>query len=228
MFQNILRKLEPRLIRLYHRVSEPSPPNLRGDRDIEWSFIAANIGLGPGKALDLGPGPSSYLGLIAAQAGYKVTSLDLSPVSWFYCHLNLQFRQGDILKIDFSEQSFNLIINCSFVEHVGLSGRYGVKEKRLDGDIEAMAKLKELLKSEGRMLLTIPVGQDAIFSPLHRIYGKERLPKLLENFIVEKEEYWIKNNLNQWILTDRLAALEKITNKTFYGLGCFILRPKAR
>ena len=198
---------------------------LSGDRDIEWSFVAANIGSGPGRALDFGCG-ESYLGLIAAQAGYEVISLDLGRVVRPYFHPKLQFRQRDILNIDFPEESFALIINCSSIEHVGLAGRYGVKENRSDGDIEIMAKMRLILKPEGRMLLTIPVGKDAIFPPLHRVYGKERLSKLLENFVIEKEEYWVKNNQNKWIQVEESIALSKDSNQNLYGLGCFVLRPK--
>lgn len=226
MLWRFLQKIEPTLIKVYHRISEPPSPNLKGDRDIEWSFVASNIGWGPGKVLDFGCGSSSYLGLIAAQAGYQVISLDLELVDWDYRHPNLRFRRGDILNINFPEKSFDLIINCSSIEHIGLAGRYGVKNNQPNGDIEAMAKMKKLLKTEGEMLLTIPIGQDAVFPPFHRVYGKKRLQKLLNGFIVEKKEYWIKNKDNQWITVDEEIALNREPKKTYYGLGCFVLRPK--
>jgi hypothetical protein len=55
-----------------------------------------------------------------------------------------------------------------------------------------MAKMRQLLKHGGKMLLTIPVGQDALYPSSHRVYGRERLPRLLDGYIVEKKEYWIK------------------------------------
>jgi len=207
---------------------ESGSVNLNGDRDVEWSFVAANIDISSaaGRALDFGCGSSSYLGLIAARAGYEVVSIDLEPVNWFYFHPYLKFYQGDILNFNFPEKSFELIINCSSIEHVGLAGRYGVKKEDPNGDIKTMRKMRKILEPQGRMLLTIPVGQDAIFPPFHRIYGKNRLPKLLENFIIEKEEYWVKNDQNKWVLTDRLTALDTIPKENFYGLGCFVLKPK--
>lgn len=223
--QNILRKVEPFLIRLYYRLRYPSPPNLRGDRDIEWSWIVANLPEGSGKALDFGC-DISYLALIAARCGFETTAIDLTPVHWFYIHPNLDFIQKDILDLGFTPETFDLIINCSSIEHLGLVGRYKVKESRPDGDIEAMAEMEKLLKPEGRMLLTIPVGQDAVFPPLHRVYGKKRLPKLLNGYIIEKEEYWIKNDRNQWILTEKSKALNLKPNRNFYGLGCFVLQGK--
>lgn len=210
---------------MYYRLRYPSPPNLRGDRDIEYSWIVANLPKGSGRALDFGCG-TSHLALIAARSGFKTTAIDLTPVHWFYIHHNLDFIQKDIFESGFAPETFDLIINCSSIEHVGIVGRYNVKESRPDGDVEAMAEMKKLLKPEGRMLLTIPIGRDAVFPCLHRVYGKRRLPKLLDGYIIEKEEYWTKNDRNQWLLTEKSKALELEPNRNFYGLGCFVLQAK--
>lgn len=206
------------------------PVNLSGDRDIEWSWVTAQMPLGPGEALDFGPG-GSYLGLISAQRGFNVTAVDIEPVQWPYIHPQLHFVQGDILKLPLPKEHFDLVINCSTVEHVGLVGRYGVTEDRPDGDLEAMAHLRELMKPGGVMLLTIPVGQDAIFVPLCRVYGKQRLPRLLEGYVVEKEEFWVKNQENCWVKCDKETALSFKASagswdplQNVYALGCFVLR----
>ena len=207
-----------------------SMPNLSGDRDIEWSWVSAHIPYGPGEALDFGPG-ASFLGLIAAQRGFEVTAIDLEPVHWYYVHKKLHFVQGDILKVDLPAKHFDLIINCSTVEHVGLTGRYGKTENKPDGDLEAMALLRELMKPGGTMLLTIPAGQDAVYSPLHRVYGEERLPRLLEGYRIEKEAFWVKDKKNRWQLTERGTALNFKSKaeswnplKNVYALACFVLK----
>jgi hypothetical protein len=41
------------------------------------------------------------------------------------------------------------------------------------------------------MLLTIPAGEDAVFAPLTRIYGSQRLPQLLKGYTVEKDIFWV-------------------------------------
>jgi len=55
----------------------------------------------------------------------------------------------DILKVDLPAKHFDLVINWSTVEHVGLAGRYGVTKSRPDGDLEAMARLRDLMKPGG-------------------------------------------------------------------------------
>lgn len=204
--------------------------NLLGDRDIEWSWITSQMPSGPGEALDFGNG-SSHLGLIAAHRGFVVTAVDLEPVQWHYVHHSLRFIKGDILKLPLPEGHFDLIINCSTVEHVGLAGRYSVTESRPDGDLEAMARLIKLMKPDGVMLLTIPVGQDAVFAPLCRVYGAQRLPQLLREFRIEKEVFWTKNTQNQWVNCKRDEALSFKASvgswdplENVYAIGCFVLR----
>jgi SAM-dependent methyltransferase len=204
--------------------------NLLGDRDIEWSWVASKIPFGPGVALDFGSG-ASHLALLAAQRGFTVTALDLEAIQCPYIHPSLHFVKGDILKLGLPAGQFDLVINCSTVEHVGLAGRYGVVEGRPDGDLEAMARLRDSMKFGAIMLLTIPVGHDAVFAPLCRVYGKERLPRLLGGFLVEKEEFWVKDEKNRWVPCDREAALNFQASanswhplKNVYALGCYVLR----
>lgn len=206
-----------------------SIPNLAGDRDIEWSWVSSQIPSGEGEALDFGPG-GSFLGLIAAQRGFKVTAVDLVPIQWDYVHPRLQFICGDILKLSLPTKHFDLVINCSTIEHVGLAGRYGVTQNNPDGDLEAIAHLREIMKPGGTMLLTIPVGRDAVFAPFHRVYGAQRLPRLLKGYTVEKEAFWVKDSQNRWMLTDRETALDFKASagswnplRNYYALGCFVL-----
>jgi SAM-dependent methyltransferase len=196
--------------------------DLSGDRDIEWSWVASKIGFGRGEALDFGPG-GSFLGLIAAQSGYNVTAIDIQNINWKYKHPKLFFLQGDIAKVTLKSNFYDLIINCSSIEHVGLVGRYGISEYVENADIVIMKKLRGSLKTGGEMLLTIPIGIDTTFYPLHRVYGKERLPKLIEDFRIIKSEFWIKNSSNCWIIADRDEALNSIPGKNYYAIGCFLL-----
>jgi SAM-dependent methyltransferase len=224
--QRVLGKVK-RWMRGLHR---PRLPNLLGDRNIEWSWVTSQMPSGPGEALDFGSG-GSHLALVAAQRGFTTTAVDLQPLRWPYVYPGLALIQGDILKLPLPQDHFDLIINCSTIEHVGLAGRYGVMEGRTDGDLEAMACLHNLLKSGGTMLLTLPVGQDAVFAPLCRIYGVERLPRLLDGYIVEKETFWVKDQENRWRPCDRETALDFEASagswdplQNVHALGCFVLR----
>ena len=205
--------------------------NLAGDRDIEWSWIYSELPAGPGEVLEFGPGGSS-LGLVAAQRGFRVTAVDLNQAQYHYVHPNLNFVFGDLLELSLPQSHFDLAINCSTVEHVGLAGRYGVTKLRNDGDLEAMSLLRQLLKPSGSMLLTIPVGRDEVFAPICRVYGEKRLPLLLKEYSVKKEAYWAKDDSNRWVMSDQRTALSRKADagswdamQNIYAIGCFVLQP---
>jgi len=77
-------------------------------------------------------------------------------------------------------EKYDIVISISSVEHSGL-GRYG-DPINPDGDIEAMGDLYHNLKPGGLCFLAVPIGRDQIIWNAHRVYGKNRLPKLIEKF----------------------------------------------
>lgn len=203
--------------------------DLSGSRDIEWSYIASRLPMGPGYALDFGCGFGNMC-IHAIQKNYKVMALDLDPGPFPWTHPNVQIVRGDLLKLDLPVEAFDFILNCSTVEHVGLAGRYGIAVEETDGDLAAMQRLRKILKTTGKMLITIPCGRDAAIVPWHRVYGQERLPKLLRGYDVEEEVYWIKGDDNVWYPADRGTALSYVPRShpksaflSCYALGCFVL-----
>jgi SAM-dependent methyltransferase len=204
------------------RLEEARGPSLQGDRAVEWSFCVARLASGPGSTLDFGA-DIGFLSLAAAQRGHDVIALDRLPPALEFTHERVTALQGDILDRPLADRRFDQIVNCSSVEHVGLAGRYGSVDHP-DGDIEAMAILRELLVPAGRMLLTMPVGRDLVCPPLHRIYGPDRLPRLLEGYEAEEQQFWAKDTV--WSRTERDRALATEGSRSFYSLGLFVLRPQ--
>src|SRR5262249_15509701 len=179
-----------------------------------------------GRGLDLGPA-TSFTPLIAAFNATEVVGLDLSAVSVPFSLPNLSYKRGDILAGDLPEGTFDTIVNCSTTEHIGLSGRYGSSEAP-DGDLRAMRMLRDRMAGpEARMIFTIPVGRDAVARPYHRIYGRDRLPRVLERFRIVTEAYFAKlGSLNIWQPVSREAALDVEGSESFYALGLFVLAPQ--
>ncbi|MEM4296999.1 MAG: DUF268 domain-containing protein [Nitrososphaerota archaeon] len=207
-------------------------PNILGDRDIEYSFAIEHIPKGQGYALDFGSG-SSMMPLILARMGYETVALDRMEQQFMYRHPRVSFIQGDILEDQFDWTAhFELISNISTIEHVGLAGRYGVEHADPDGDLKAMKILHKWLKPGGIMILTVPVGTDAVFPPMARVYGKERLPALIEGFQLVYEEFWAKlDEKNQWEQVSKETALSMEADiyspkpeGNYYAIGCFLLK----
>jgi SAM-dependent methyltransferase len=196
-------------------------PSLAGDRDLEWTFCQARLADGPGRTLDFGA-DTGVLSLAAAHRGHDVVALDRLDVQGPVEHPRVRRVVADILDRPLAGERFDQVVNCSSVEHVGLAGRYDSTDAP-DGDLEAMAVLADLLEPGGRHILTVPVGQDLVCAPQHRIYGERRLPRLLERYEVVEEQFWHKAG-TAWRPTERAVALATGGSSSFYSLGLFVLR----
>jgi SAM-dependent methyltransferase len=197
---------------------------LHGDRELEWAWCLGQLPEVPGRVLDFGAG-NGILAAGAAFRGHDVVAVDLEPCAFHFELDGIEFRQGDFNEMEFQPQSFDHIINCSTTEHVGLPDRYSGSSAEPDADIRAMERLAPLLKPGACMGFTIPVGRDAVFSPLHRVYGSERLPRLLAPFEISTERYWTKPHGPLWHEVDRATALAEHGSQSYYALGLFTLRP---
>jgi SAM-dependent methyltransferase len=209
--------------------ASPGVPDLTGDRDLEWSFAASRIERYAGKSssvLDFGCG-EGLLSLTAAGVGARVLAIDLLPRRFPVACPNIEFRRMDVMDLDERDERFDLVLNCSTIEHVGLAGRYDVRKDDPDGDLAAMEKLRRLLERDGRMLLTLPVGQDAVVRRLHRIYGAERLPKVLRGYDVEEAVFFRKTAGNVWTACSREEAMGEPGGERYYALGLMVLSPAA-
>ena len=196
---------------------------LSGDRTIEWGWTLSRLRRDPGRVLDFGAG-TGFLALAAALGGHDVVAVDLEPCAFDFEGTSISYRQGDFNEMEFEAGSFDQVLNCSTIEHVGLEGRYG-SPAEADGDLRAMAKLARLLSPEGDMVMTLPVGLDGIFAPHHRVYGTERLPRLLERFTVREERWWVKLD-SRWRPVDKETALSTQGSSSYYALGLLVLSPR--
>lgn len=203
--------------------SEPGALDLAGDRDVEWAWVAANLPADPGHVLDFGPS-TSFIGLVAAMKGGKVLGIDLTPRPLTFRVDNLSCVAGDLARFDFGDRRFDTILNCSTVEHVGLGARYGGVEDA-DGDLKTMAIMRRLLRDSGSvMLMTIPVGRDGVHAPYHRVYGADRLPRLINGYKVRRDAYFAKRaGDNRWQQVPKAEALSVQGSERFYGLGLYVL-----
>ena len=79
-----------------------------------------------------------------------------------------------------AKREYDYGLTISALEHDGL-GRYGDPIDP-NGDLKTMRSYKSYLKKGGLMFLSVPVGQDAVCWNSHRIYGRYRLPMLLDGW----------------------------------------------
>ena len=202
---------------------EPRPPaggfDLRGEKLLDWGFICGGLPMGPKRALEIGCGQSPIVPAMLA-LGYDVTAIDLCPAAPLVT--GFEFIAGDFLELDL-RPGFDVIVACSVVEHMGLAGRYGSREDA-DADLKAMRKIAGLLAAGGQLFLTVPVGLDALCKPWHRVYGRQRLPRLLEEFDIQRYRFLLKPEpWGPWREGSADAALDYPVDARRYALGEMIL-----
>ena len=78
------------------------------------------------------------------------------------------------------EKKFDACLSISSFEHDGL-GRYG-DPLNPNGDLEAMQKMKGVLKPAGVMFLSVPIGIDTVWFNVHRVYGEHRFYELIKGW----------------------------------------------
>jgi SAM-dependent methyltransferase len=204
---------------------------LKDDRVVEHGFVERWLPEGDGQLLDLGSPQGYPTPLLAQRRGWSVLAVDLNAQN--ATADKLEYRRGDFLVMRF-EKRFDFVLNVSSVEHFGLAGRYGVVEGDIDADLKAMRKLRGLMNEGAWQIFTVPVGIDTVIRPLHRVYGSERLPLLLDGYSVTKEQYWGKrNDVDTYVPIERAEALETIVrcadvkseraDDHYYAIGCFVL-----
>jgi hypothetical protein len=85
--------------------------------------------------------------------------------------------------------SYDFIFALRAFDHSGL-GRYN-DEIDYDADIKSMQLAKLMLKDNGILFVTIPIGNDLMIWNLQRRYGRKRLPKLFNDFIIYHKLGWV-------------------------------------
>jgi SAM-dependent methyltransferase len=205
-------KLTPRLVRLAYRFidveasAEAAPPD---GRIIEYAFaIEKLIVLGAGKTLDVGcTARLNYLPPTLCSLGWEVWGIDLREFK--FRHSNFHFVLGDIRKTDFPDNFFDAVYAVSTLEHIGLSGRYGITKKDTGGDARAVEETARILRPGGRLICTVPWGRQArIISPLQRIYDQPGLESLFEHWVKKDERWYGQGDDGCWTALSHQDALK--------------------
>jgi len=193
--------------------------DLRGEKQLDWGWAMAKVATLSGSALDIGCGHSPVPAALHA-AGFATTAIDLQPDQPFDLP-GLEIISDDFLQRRFAAESYDLIVLCSTVEHMGLQGRYQSAEAQ-DADLACMRKVLPLLRPSGQLLLTVPLGQDYVLGSWHRVYGSRRLPQLIAGFeVVDGRAF--KRSAGRWQATSVDEALDHPRTPQRYAIGEFVL-----
>lgn len=139
------------------------------------------------------PWLESFLIALNASVVYTIEYNNLT-----YEHPILTTVAGHQFEAFYHEEStyhhfFDIIITPSAFDHDGL-GRYG-DPLNADGDLQAMRQVQRILKHDGLLFLTVPIGPDVAVFNLHRRYGSVRLPMLFKGWEIIHRFGWDEASL---------------------------------
>ena len=193
-------------------------------RSREYDFIYKNI-LPNGNILDMGS-VGSILPLKLAERGYIVYVVDTRE--YHEKHPNITSIKKDFNSIDFPENHFDEIICVSVLEHIGMSA-YGDPAYKA-GDELTITKLAHILKSSGRLLITMPFAGEYKVLPwkdtYEKIYDCDTIAILFKNWKLIKKEYYIPKSQKNWVETNCEGVGEIYDSYPISNLACFIFEKR--
>ncbi len=201
------------------------------DRAVEYPWVLRQITrVQPGSlVLDIGCSESLLSHELSARR-FKVVALDIRDYP--FKSKEVLFVKRNITDTRLPNEKFDAIIMVSTIEHVGLSA-YGQLEVEDEGDINAMKELNRILSLKGIIILTTPyVGGKTfeIWQNFERLYNKERLSKLIEDFNILTEEYFYPKRIGKRLVWNQMDHKE-IDKQHFFelaGLACLVLKKKQK
>ena len=183
-------------------------------KDLECTFITKNLKVNrKSKILNVGSYSQFIIGLMCK---YNITTLDV--------RMRKQFMKketvitADIKDINFLENTFDVIISTSAIEHFGL-GRYG-DEIDLDADKKAFEQFKKVLKPGGYLIFTTTIkkGEPEVCFNAHRIYNINIIHNFCRSFKCIDEKFYSKSK-NQFCEFEDITSKEKTWD---VYMGCWV------
>jgi SAM-dependent methyltransferase len=164
---------EGRLREYFEKVAK-SEPHYYGATDIFLYEALRHFSVCGKHVLIMGSANPWYEAMFLSWGASKITVVEYSDRP--SVHPFVEYKKIE----DVGDELFDVAVSISSFEHDGL-GRYG-DPLNPDGDLEAMATVRRILKIGGLFFLSVPIAKDKLVWNAHRVYGSIRLPKLLEGW----------------------------------------------
>ncbi len=152
------------------------------ERSIEYAWIYQQIlKIDHKKVLDVGANQELPSTQMLLENDNEVHLIDINADQENENNSNIIFFKGDIRNSPYNDAFFDAVIAVSTLEHIGISGRYGIADSDETGDFEALQEIYRILKPGGKFVFTVPYGLGQSL-PLNRLYNLQRIENLLVKF----------------------------------------------
>jgi SAM-dependent methyltransferase len=162
------------------------------ERVVEIPWVLAR--LRPGRALEVGYAfaEAPYLAALLGAGFERLVGVDLAEADV----PGLEAVRADVRELPFGNGEFDLVLCVSTLEHVGAdNSAYGLPTED-DGDSRraALRELRRVLAPDGRLLLTVPLGEPGDYGWFRQedVRGWTRLFARAGLFVEEQELYELR------------------------------------
>lgn len=175
----------------------------------------------PQKHIDIG---SRIDGFVAHVASFReIEVLDIRPIKNKV--ENIIFRQFDLTNPTSNFQSCTDSLSCLHtLEHIGL-GRYG-DTIATDGYLIGLETLYSILRSNGTLYLSVPIGPQRIEFNAHRVFSLRTILDIIKDKFTLKNFSYVDDAGD---IHENISLSEKDIDTSFdcwYGCGIFELQKK--
>ncbi len=211
MLEQVLKLAGKRKVRLGSKIlkfaavfvdyeSEHLPPT---SRIVEDAYVLGKLmDIKPCRVLDVGcVARHNVISPSLAFKGWDVYGVDIRS-EWQFHHPNFHFVQADVRTANFKPDFFDVVTCVSTIEHIGLAGYYGNTQDFENADIQAMKRIREIMKPNGTLLLTVPYQHDYFCKPGARLYDMDRLNRMLKGFEVKDKVIYLQDKEGHWNKVD--------------------------
>jgi ubiquinone/menaquinone biosynthesis C-methylase UbiE len=134
-------------------------------------------------------------------------------------NIKQKFIIGDVRKMEFQDNIFDIVYAISTLEHVGLVETPYHTDTIFDedGDIKALIEMMRVTKPGGKIIFTVPygIGENGL-KIWQRFYTKDRIQKMIEKtgIVVDKFTYKVhcidtEKGIHIWPEVDEKLASER-------------------
>jgi SAM-dependent methyltransferase len=197
------------------REGKPLPKNYGfriDERIVEYPWVLARLDCHSGRLLDAGSTLNyPYLLNLPQLETKSIAIVTLAPEN-VEKRANVSYLYGDLRETILRDNVFDWIVCISTLEHIGLdntilyTNETKYKETSLDDYQKVMSELRRVLRSGGRLLLTVPFGIAQNFGWMQQ-FDSSGLVDIANAFGAEPSNMTFFQYLaDGWILSDREAC----------------------
>jgi SAM-dependent methyltransferase len=163
-------------------------------RCIEYPFAASQV-YDCNKILDVGTTKSDPTWIAWLESlPIEVHAIDYDKPNFQF--KNITFHESDLRDIPIDDNSFDIVLAVSVIEHIGLEDPQvfssKLPKKEIDGDIKAVKELIRIIKPGGRLVMTLPFGKPDVIATdkSSRIYTLETIKEFGRHSTLTSLDYY--------------------------------------